>query len=150
MCPRYTRRTASTRVDCSARSVQLLAPLAAMFAGSRRLRRIRRNDRVAKSAPFLGAFRRLLLQIGGANIAAIFHGADLRAAHRRPTFCSDAPPSGFTLHKAPHIGDAWTENVGRQPRFAAVAPYGPCSVASRNLAAQITGGPLCLCKPFTI
>jgi hypothetical protein len=41
-----------------------------MFAGSRRFRRIRRNDRVAKS--LLDAFRPLLLQIGGANIA----GAD--------------------------------------------------------------------------
>ena len=43
-----------------------------MFAGSRRLRRIRRNDFVSESALLSTTFRRLLLQIGGANIA----GAD--------------------------------------------------------------------------
>ena len=44
----------------------------AMFAGSRRLRRIQRNDCGGDVARFFEAFRRLLLQIGGANIA----GAD--------------------------------------------------------------------------
>jgi hypothetical protein len=39
-----------------------------MFAGSRRLRRIRRN--VCAEQLDLEAVRRLLLQIGGANIAA--------------------------------------------------------------------------------
>jgi hypothetical protein len=44
-----------------------------MFAGSRRLRRIRRNDPCrGESALFSEAFRRLLLQSGGANIS----GAD--------------------------------------------------------------------------
>jgi|SRR5215211_5620457 len=38
--------------------------------GSRRLRRIRRNDRGGAINSVFGAFRRLLLQIGGANIAA--------------------------------------------------------------------------------
>src|ERR671910_853965 len=40
-----------------------------MFAGSRRLRRIRRNDWCRRISAFFDAFRRLLLQIGGANIA---------------------------------------------------------------------------------
>ena len=47
--------------------------------GSRRLRRIRRNDPCRRISSVLDAFRRLLLQIGGANIA----GAD-RAEQRDP------------------------------------------------------------------
>src|SRR5215217_143286 len=45
------------------RGSNLLAPLAAMFAGCRRLRRIWRNGKAL--------FRQLLLQIGGANIAGL-------------------------------------------------------------------------------
>jgi len=59
----------------------LIAPLAALAVsdgslcsrrcspGSRCLRRLRRNDCVGESALHLDAFRRLLLQISGANIA---------------------------------------------------------------------------------
>ena len=47
--------------------------------GSRRLRRIRRNDPCRRISSVLDAFRRLLLQIGGANIS----GAD-RAEQRDP------------------------------------------------------------------
>jgi hypothetical protein len=43
-----------------------------MFAGCRRLRRIRRNDCFGRTGFVLDTFRRLLLQIGGANI----EGAD--------------------------------------------------------------------------
>jgi hypothetical protein len=39
-----------------ARSIEWLAQLAAIFAGSRRLRRIRRNDCVAESGPFSTRF----------------------------------------------------------------------------------------------
>jgi hypothetical protein len=62
-----------------------------MFAGSRRLRRIRRNDLCRRISSVLDTFRRLLLQIGGANIA----GADraLRAAigPRQPLFLRTEP-----------------------------------------------------------
>src|SRR5215208_2778323 len=49
--------------EAAQRSVYLLAPLAAMFAGCRRLRRIWRNGKAL--------FRQLLLQLGGANIAGL-------------------------------------------------------------------------------
>jgi hypothetical protein len=61
--------------DCSARyarSVQWLAPLAAMFAGEPLISSDPTKRSWDKSTLIFDAFRRLLLQIGGANIA----GAD--------------------------------------------------------------------------
>jgi len=54
----------------------MLASLAAMFAGEPPSSSVRRND-VLESQLRFGAFRRLLLQIGGANIA----GADRALEH---------------------------------------------------------------------
>jgi hypothetical protein len=79
----------------------LIAPLAALAVfncslhslrcslESRRLRRIRRNDRVGNPL-YLDAFRPLLRQIGGANIA----GAD--RAWQPPT-SSHSSPLGLVL-----------------------------------------------------
>src|SRR6185312_8584866 len=72
---RLCRQTSSVLVSSASpadrrrehRGVEWLAPLAAIFAWSRRLRRFRRRDCVGKLA--LYSFRRRLLQIGGANIA---------------------------------------------------------------------------------
>jgi len=90
---------ALTVLDCSARRLAVsncsLRSLRCSL-GSRRLRRIRRNDRFEESALSLEALRRLLLQIGGANIACADRA--LIAAYfvvtRRRKACPLAP---FTL-----------------------------------------------------
>jgi hypothetical protein len=60
-----------------------------MFAESRRLRRNRRNACVWENQLHLEAFRRLLLQIGGANIA----GAD-RALEPADFVVAQGPKAG--------------------------------------------------------
>src|SRR6476619_215042 len=80
-----------------------------MFAGSRRLRRIQRNDCGGDVARFFEAFRRLLLQIGGANIA----GAD--RAWNPATSPSLADDKACLLIPPQHAG-ARSEPASRQGR----------------------------------
>jgi hypothetical protein len=64
----------SGRFDCSARCarcISWLASLAAIFAGKPPSSSDPTNGRVGESAHFSDAFRRLLLQIGGASIASV-------------------------------------------------------------------------------
>jgi len=75
-----------------ARSVRLLAPLAAMFAASRRLRRIRRNDHVAESAlvskRFVGSSCRTAARTSRARIALLSRSGLI--ARFRATMRADA------------------------------------------------------------
>ncbi len=91
------------RFDClarQARCVQLLAPLAAMFAGSRRLRRIRRND----------------LPSSTTLVLTRFVGSSCRSAAR-----TSGRGSRFESRCLPHSlrGQLVLQGVGRKPRLAA-------------------------------
>src|SRR6476620_4479124 len=90
-----------------------------MFAGSRRLRRIQRNDCGGDVARFFEAFRRLLLQIGGANIA----GAD--RAWNPATSPSLADDKACLLIPPQHAGSAIRTSIPTRPRTTpAVRVYG--------------------------
>ena len=90
--------------------------------GSRRLRRIRRNDCLPRNQLCLHAFRRLLLQIGGANIA----GAD-RAG---------TPPTSSSLADEKRVRSLLVHCSLRSLRLALVSRCLPHSLADESVSAR--------------
>jgi hypothetical protein len=88
--------------------------------GSRRLRRIRRNDCFGRTGFVLDTFRRLLLQIGGANIGA--RGSRLVAAY--------FVVAGRRKSMSAHSSSAQRHRSGLIAALAALAPRGSRLVAA--------------------
>ena len=96
-----------------------------MFAGSRRLRRIQRNDCGGDVARFFEAFRRLLLQIGGANIA----GAD--RAWNPATSSSLADDKACLLIPPQHAGARSDQHPNKAAYDPADRVYAECDKMSK-------------------
>ena len=134
----------------SSRTAARAIPIAAMFAGSRRLRRFRRNDRVGESGlssrPFVGspADRRANIGRGSRFVAADFvvdpgrkacpvappqHGGARRVRWPRSSSSLGAdralePPTSSSLRDGKHVPSLLLSTAARDPcLIARLAPF---------------------------